>query len=52
MLLLFLHYQGNFTAASTIFREALEMAAEKKQLHTLPILYIHFSRLTYMVGNT
>lgn len=40
---------GNFNAASTIFREALEMAAEKKQLHTLPILYVHFSRLTYMM---
>ncbi|KAL6197344.1 hypothetical protein ACLB2K_032953 [Fragaria x ananassa] len=30
---------GNFTAASTIFREALARAAQKKQLHTLANLY-------------
>lgn len=51
MLMVFLHYQGNFAVASNIYKEALEMAAEKKKLHTLPILYVHFSRLTYMVGN-
>ncbi|PRQ29351.1 putative tetratricopeptide-like helical domain-containing protein [Rosa chinensis] len=43
---------GNFTAASTIFREALAMAAEKKQSHTLPILYVHFSRLTFMMTDS
>ncbi|KAF7840405.1 Pre-mRNA-processing factor 39 [Senna tora] len=40
---------GNMEAAFNIYKEALEMAAAKK-LHTLPILYVHFSRLKYMVG--
>ncbi|XP_059437546.1 pre-mRNA-processing factor 39-2 isoform X3 [Corylus avellana] len=38
---------GNFEAASNVYKEALEMAAMKKMLHSLPILYVHFSRLTY-----
>lgn len=37
-------------AASNIFEEALAMAAEKKKLHTLPNIYVHFSRLKYMVS--
>lgn len=40
---------GNFVAASNIFEEALAMAAEKKKLHTLPNIYVHFSRLKYMI---
>ncbi|ONI10882.1 hypothetical protein PRUPE_4G074100 [Prunus persica] len=43
---------GNFAVASNIYKEALEMAAEKKKLHTLPILYVHFSRLTYMMTDS
>nr|WAU86874.1 birch protein [Betula platyphylla] len=38
---------GNFEAASNVYKEALEMATMKKMLHSLPILYVHFSRLTY-----
>ncbi|EXB86586.1 hypothetical protein L484_010650 [Morus notabilis] len=40
---------GNFVAASNIFEEALAMAAEKKKLHTLRIIYVHFSRLKHMI---
>ncbi|KAM1235269.1 hypothetical protein ACFX2J_004753 [Malus domestica] len=40
---------GNITAASNIYKEALEMAAEKKKMHALAILYVHFSRLIYMM---
>jgi hypothetical protein len=47
----FQHCQGNFEAASNVYKEALEMASMKKMLHSLPILYIHFSRLTYTVGD-
>lgn len=38
-------------AASKVYEEALEMAAVKKKLHSLPLLYIRFSRLKYMVCN-
>lgn len=51
MRMLFLHYQGNITAASNTYKEALEMAAEKKKMHALAILYVQFSRLIYMVRN-
>lgn len=49
--LFFQHCQGNFVAASKIYEEALEMAAMNKKLHMLPVLYIRFSRLKYMVCN-
>ncbi|KAG7963586.1 hypothetical protein I3843_09G125000 [Carya illinoinensis] len=39
---------GNFDAASNVYKEAIEMAATKKMFHTLPILYIHFSRHVYV----
>ena len=37
-------------AASKIFEDALAMAKAKDKLHTLPSLYVHFSRLKRMVG--
>ncbi|XP_052202218.1 pre-mRNA-processing factor 39-2 isoform X2 [Diospyros lotus] len=40
---------GNYTAASSIYEKALELAAERQKLHSIPILYIHFSRLKYMM---
>lgn len=40
---------GNFAAASNIFKEALAIAVEKQKFHILPNLYIHFSRLEYMI---
>ncbi|XP_028113670.1 uncharacterized protein LOC114311708 isoform X4 [Camellia sinensis] len=39
---------GNFAAASNVYEKALEMAAEKQKLQSVPILYIHFARLKYM----
>ncbi|KAL5774092.1 hypothetical protein ACOSP7_011649 [Xanthoceras sorbifolium] len=41
---------GNFVAACNVYKEALETATEKK-LHSLPTLYVHFSRLKYMTTN-
>lgn len=38
-------------AASNVYKEALEMAAVEEKLQILPILYVHFSRLKYMVGS-
>lgn len=43
--------QGNMESAFSIYKEALEMAAAEEKLHALPILYVHFSRLKYMVGS-
>ncbi|KAL5577132.1 hypothetical protein UlMin_018831 [Ulmus minor] len=43
---------GNFVVASSIYEEALEMAAAKKKLHYLPSLYVHFSRLKYMITDS
>ncbi|PON41745.1 HAT (Half-A-TPR) repeat, partial [Parasponia andersonii] len=43
---------GNFVAACNIFAEALAMAVLKKKSHTLPILYVHFSRLKYMITDS
>lgn len=48
--LLFIIAQGNIEAAFNLYLEALEMAAAEEKLHTLPSLYVHFSRLKYMVG--
>lgn len=42
--------QGNLEAASDTFKNAIDMA-EKKKLHSLPSLFIHYSRLKYMVRN-
>ena len=42
--------QGNTESAFSIYKEALKMAAAEKMLHALPILYVHFSRLKYLVG--
>ena len=44
-----LNCQGNCVAASDIYKEAIELAAEKRP-HTLPMLYVHLARLVYMVG--
>jgi pre-mRNA-processing factor 39 len=41
--------QGNTESAFSIYQEAIEIAAAEEKLHALPILYIHFSRLKYMV---
>ncbi|XP_030480447.2 pre-mRNA-processing factor 39-2 isoform X1 [Cannabis sativa] len=40
---------GNFVEATNIYEEALKMAELNKNLDTLPILYVHFSRLKYMI---
>jgi len=42
--------QGNIESAFSIYNEALKKAATEEKLHALPILYIHFSRLKYIVG--
>lgn len=42
---------GNSAAAYNVYKEALAVAT-KKMSNTLPILYIHFSRLQYMVTNS
>lgn len=42
--------QGNTESAFSIYNEALKRAATEEKLHALPILYIHFSRLKYIVG--
>ncbi|KAA8514990.1 hypothetical protein F0562_018222 [Nyssa sinensis] len=43
---------GNFAAAFHVYEKALETAAERQKLHTVPNLYIHFSRLKYMITNS
>ncbi|MBA0807741.1 hypothetical protein Gohar_023527, partial [Gossypium harknessii] len=40
---------GNFVAASNVYKEAMEIAAGKQKFDILPILYINFSRLQYMI---
>ena len=45
----FQHCQENFEVASNAYKEALEMAAMKKILHSLPILYVHLFFVTYMI---
>lgn len=42
--------QGNTESAFSIYKEALKMAATEEKLHALPNLYVHFSRLKYIVG--
>ncbi|KAF5738297.1 hypothetical protein HS088_TW13G01193 [Tripterygium wilfordii] len=44
--------QGNFTEASNVFKEALKLAELKEKSHTLPNLYVHFSRLQYMITDS
>ncbi|KAJ1426198.1 Tetratricopeptide-like helical domain superfamily [Sesbania bispinosa] len=43
---------GNMESAFSIYKEALEKAAAEEKLHTVPILYVHFSRLKYMSTNS
>ncbi|XP_027345804.1 uncharacterized protein LOC113857797 isoform X2 [Abrus precatorius] len=43
---------GNTESAFSIYKEALEMATAEENLHALPILYVHFSRLKYMCTNS
>ncbi|KAL9671788.1 hypothetical protein QQ045_009361 [Rhodiola kirilowii] len=43
---------GNYEAAYRVYREAIEMATERKKLDMLSCLYIHYSRLTYKATNT
>jgi len=47
-----LHFllQGNTESACSIYEEALKMATTEENLHALPILCVHFSRLKYIVG--
>lgn len=45
-------FQGNLVAASSIYEKALTLAAARQKLHTVPILYIHFSRLKYLVHSS
>ncbi|TYI81580.1 hypothetical protein E1A91_D05G163200v1 [Gossypium mustelinum] len=40
---------ANFVAASNTYKEAMEIAAVKQKFDILPILYINFSRLQYMI---
>ncbi|XP_039049499.1 alpha-protein kinase 1-like isoform X1 [Hibiscus syriacus] len=40
---------GNFVAASNTYKEAVEIASAKQKFAILPILYINFSRLQYMI---
>ncbi|XP_057544294.1 pre-mRNA-processing factor 39-2 isoform X3 [Amaranthus tricolor] len=42
---------GNNAEALSIYREALDFAADKKP-ETLPMLYVHFARLQYMITNS
>jgi pre-mRNA-processing factor 39 len=37
--------------AFSIYKEALEIAAAEEKQLALPILYVHFSRLKFMVGS-
>ena len=41
--------QGNLDAALEIYEKALKVATEKEKMHIIPILYIHFFRLKFMV---
>uniref|UniRef100_A0A2P2L1A7 Pre-mRNA-processing factor 39 n=1 Tax=Rhizophora mucronata TaxID=61149 RepID=A0A2P2L1A7_RHIMU len=43
---------GNFIAASNIYREAIEITATKEKWHTLPVLYIQFSRLKFVTTDS
>ncbi|XP_057950326.1 pre-mRNA-processing factor 39-2 [Malania oleifera] len=40
---------GNFVEAVNIYKVAIEMAIKEQKLHTLPILYLQFSRFQYKV---
>ncbi|KAI4295371.1 hypothetical protein L6164_035424 [Bauhinia variegata] len=43
---------GNTEAAFIIFKKAMDMAMANQKLQTLPILYVHFSRLKYTSTNS
>ena len=43
--------QGNLEAASDTLKNAIDMAEKMQKLHSLPSLFIHYSRLKYMVRN-
>ncbi|XAR66662.1 hypothetical protein NMG60_11012964 [Bertholletia excelsa] len=43
---------GNFTAAACVYEKSLEMAAQRQKLHTVPVLYIHFCHLKYMMTSS
>ncbi|XP_027089219.2 uncharacterized protein [Coffea arabica] len=40
---------GNLEAASDTLKNAINMAEKKQKLHSLPSLFIHYSRLKYMI---
>ncbi|KAI3709904.1 hypothetical protein L2E82_39672 [Cichorium intybus] len=40
---------GNSDTALDIYKKALKIAAEKEKIHIIPILYIHFFRLKYLI---
>ncbi|KAL9236884.1 hypothetical protein vseg_011500 [Gypsophila vaccaria] len=42
---------GNNARACDIYKEALDLAAAKRP-DTLPVLYVHYARLQYMITNT
>ncbi|XP_050231299.1 pre-mRNA-processing factor 39-2 isoform X2 [Mercurialis annua] len=43
---------GNFNAASTTCKEAIEMAGKMEKWHILSILYVHLSRLKFMSSDS
>ncbi|XP_023758120.1 pre-mRNA-processing factor 39-2 isoform X2 [Lactuca sativa] len=43
---------GNLDTALDIYKKALKMAAEKEKMHIIPILYIHFFRLKYLITSS
>ncbi|XP_022715646.1 uncharacterized protein LOC111274904 isoform X4 [Durio zibethinus] len=40
---------GNFVAASNTYKEAVDIATAEEKFDILPVLYINFSRLQYMI---
>ncbi|KAL4563590.1 hypothetical protein LXL04_027634 [Taraxacum kok-saghyz] len=40
---------GNLATALDVYKKALKTAAEREKMHIIPILYIHFFRLKYLI---
>ncbi|KAM7500629.1 hypothetical protein LguiA_025043 [Lonicera macranthoides] len=40
---------GNLESASAVYEKALKMVVGKQNSHAVPVLYVHFSRLKYMI---
>ncbi|KAL8113173.1 uncharacterized protein LOC141667685 isoform X2 [Apium graveolens] len=43
---------GNLAGASSIYENALNLASNKQKLHTVPVLYIHYSRLKHLIASS